>query len=420
MGEPLEQKNQTMLAFAKRFAFNDKTIIVALAFLVGGLFEPMAFQFTKFNVLLPLYEIDRFICLIGVMIAYLAFGKKDVFCLLVVLFSLSCTVSAYMNDYSVIQGIEPWLPCIIIVLATATAYKNHFKQLLWAAFFVTFSLSCLNLLSMIVYPNGLFSVEGMAQSNYFLFGHRNASYKVFLPALGIAAGLDYSSKRKVPVLTLTTFAISLAQTLLKFSATSLLALVVFAVGIALMNLRSIRKALNGFTYLALYMIAFFGIIVFRLQNIFAGLFTLLGRSMTFTGRTEIWDASLSLLADPTHAAFGYSFQYANLIADVVYARSAHNTILDMLLLAGWAGIALLLVIVLLASYHSYEKRGSKLCSCFSLTFGCLLVIGLMELVCSTWLFMILAFMYYTPAMDESVPDSPFSNDETVLNERASS
>lgn len=397
----------SLVAAVKCFLFDKRVVTVGLVLLIGGLLQPLSLSYTKFSFLVPWYELDRLICFAVVVIAYLLFGKRDLFCPAVVLFVATCCLSTYLNGGNAVSNFINWMPCITIVLAAATAARNYFKELLWAAFAVTFVLALLNLLSMLLYPNGVFGTATMVQEDCFFFGHRNSSFKLFLPALACSAALDCLSGKMVSVRTLITMIVSCALTLVKFSATSFIALILFGIGFLLLYVKPIRKTLNGFTYLGLYAAAFFGVVILRLQDRLAGLFALFGKNATFTGRTEIWDTALGLMADPTHMVLGYGAQFTSgFQAGNWYTGSAHNTVLQILMLGGWVALVLLVILMVLAAFQSFKGRNDRLHACLSLTLGCMLVIGLTENICTVSLFLVLALMFYAPqqAVKVELPD----------------
>lgn len=175
----------------------------------------------------------------------------------------------------------------------------------------------------------------------------------------------------------------------------------------MLYVKPIRKTLNGFTYLGLYAAAFFGVVILRLQDRLAGLFALFGKNATFTGRTEIWDTALGLMADPTHMVLGYGAQFTSgFQAGNWYTGSAHNTVLQILMLGGWVALVLLVILMVLAAFQSFKGRNDRLHACLSLTLGCMLVIGLTENICTVSLFLVLALMFYAPqqAVKVELPD----------------
>lgn len=385
------------IATVERFLLDKRVVMIALIFLVGGLLQPLSLGYTKFSFLIPWYELDRSICFTGVAVVYLLFGKKDLFCLVAVLFVATCCLSTYVNGGDAVTNFKNWAPCIAFVLAAAAASRNYFRELLWATFVVTFALCVLNLASMVVYPNGVFGTATMVQSDCFFFGHRNSSFKLFLPALACSVALDCLNEKKISACTIATIAVSAALVLVKFSATSFIALVLFVVGFAFIYARQIRGVLNGFTYLALYLVAFFAIIVFRAQDHLGDLFALLGKNATFTGRTVIWDTVLAFLSDPDHRLLGYGAQFTGgFQAGGFYTGSAHNTVLQVLMIGGWAALVLLAALVAIACLRSFQGREQRLFACLSLSFGCMLVIGLTENICTVSFFMVLALMVYMP------------------------
>ena len=112
------------LSLLRSFLLNKYVVIVALVFVMGGYFEPHSFAYTKFSFLVPLYELDRYLCFIGVATVYILFGKKDLFCLGTIAVAATCCLSSYIYSGDSFVYILEWLPKVMVVLAVAAAAKN--------------------------------------------------------------------------------------------------------------------------------------------------------------------------------------------------------------------------------------------------------------------------------------------------------
>lgn len=394
------------LVFFRRLLLNKYVIAIALMFVIGGYFEPHSFAYTKFSFLVPFYELDRYLCFIGVAAAYILFGKKDLFCLGVIAVAATCCLSSYIYSGDSFAYVLEWLPKVMVVLAVATAAKNYLRELVVAVFVVTASLCALNLLSMIVYPNGVYESEFSPQSVNFFYAHRNETWEIAIPAILSSMLFDCFSGRKLTLRTVVVVAICCAMEFLQFSATTSIALALMIACAVLINFRVPRKLLNGLTYFSTYLIAFFAIVIVRVQDHLGLLLSFIGKNVTFTGRTKIWDASLTMMADPSHWPLGYGWQFMEGYREFgVWQSSAHDTMLQILLSGGLVAVAFFVAVLVAAAWRTFTYRNDRMFALLALAFGCVLVIGLTEEVNRVAFFLVLGLMMYAPAKGKTLGPS---------------
>ena len=225
-----------------------------------------------------------------------------------------------------------------------------------------------NLVVIILVPTGIPLIHPDA-SNTFL-GYRNGFCRFYLPALFASLLLDQVHGRRVSALSISILLCSLAQSLLCYSATSLLALVLGCAIYPLLFNGRIRKKLSAVTYILGFLILFVAFVLFRLQNVLSIVFDLLGKDPTFTGRTYIWDASLERI-DLDHFLFGYSGVSVPVISPegmgVFY--TAHNAILDIMVWGGFVATCIVAAMFVFAALNLYSGRNSVSSGTLSLYLG---------------------------------------------------
>lgn len=381
----------------KGILFNRHVICVALVIAMASLHQPLYFNFsTHFGFLVSWYAWAQGVCFVGALVAYLAFGKKDVFPALVALLIATCCFSSWINGSDFISDLYVWTPLLMIVLIVATAYENHLKELLLSICIVTTLLCIVNLLSMVLYPEGMYETVTMPRKTNFFWGHRNASFMISLPAVASSLCLDALGGKRVSVRSGAIWILAFALAVVKLSVTSLFAVGLFFIGFALVQFSSLRKALNGVTILVANGLLFLGVVIFRIQTFFEPLFQLFGKNATLTMRTDIWDYVMSALADPAHVGLGYGMAFTTYFkASDQYVGSAHNVILHIMLLGGMVALLLLIALCGLAAYRLYKRRTNLAVSYVALGFGAVLLIGLTENVATkVVLFLFLSLSYY--------------------------
>ena len=185
-------------------------------------------------------------------------------------------------------------------------------------------------------------IRGITDTNYFL-GNYNGFIIYIFPAL--ITGYLYFKKytNKLPPGYLFLWVISLLTFIIKRSATSLIGLSIFGIYILFFNTQKSHLFFNIKSYLAAN-IAFFYFFVWNSSNnqILNLVTSLIGKDITFTGRTLIWKNAKYHIYDCW--LIGNGLEKAETITNklgFIQATSAHNLMLDLLYKTGFLGFIIL-------------------------------------------------------------------------------
>lgn len=264
--------------------------------------------------------------------------------------------------------------CASFLLAVA-ALPRFRKELLRSVVFVAGIYTVFNLIVLLFVPIGDGALR--PQVAYTFLGYRTGFCRFYFPAIAASLLLDQDGKKFCSVRTLILYFSAVAQSLIEYSATSILALVLFAVGVCLISAAKPRRVLNACTFAGLYALAFLSVIVLRMQDVLSGFILALGKDVSFTGRTSIWDLIFSMI-DRNHFLLGY-----NGVDGLVFPAGwrvgvAHNAVLDILLWGGLLGLSLAIAMVVVASVNLYRQRASKTAAILSVYLGVFFLMGLVE------------------------------------------
>lgn len=245
------------------------------------------------------------------------------------------------------------LNALAICLVVEMGLKTDPDALLDGASFTLGLFVLINFATVLLFPQGMYEFNTFTQ-NYFL-GYRNNSIMLFFPAIIFSI---VRSLRKYNKLTLSSFvitAVSFATVILAFSATSVIGMTVFTLFLLLALINKMPNFLNIITYLAINIAYFFGVIILRLQEAFAFIIVdMLGRDLTFTGRTKIWDSALAAFAKSP--AFGVGEIENQTSRDLIGATHAHNYYLDLLYKSGLPGFLIFFAILIICGVALYRNR----------------------------------------------------------------
>ena len=192
--------------------------------------------------------------------------------------------------------------------------------------------------------------------NWFL-GFRNVHILHILPLL--CAFWIYATYKNLPRFArLSGILLFSLPIYLSWSATSVVGVSVFLILYLLFEFHLLTKILEIKKYILFIVVAFFSLVIFRLQDVFAPLIVgLLKRSITFSGRTFIWDKTLAFVK--MHPFLGGGINTLEVDAKIINAPHAHNYFLQILYQSGILGMTFFLVIVVLLVKHLQHTKDRK-------------------------------------------------------------
>lgn len=326
---------------------------IALVFMV--LYKPAMFSqmpaLHTFDTISNVFKI-MVIAVLGVWFVYF-YQKVSLFFVGIVFFEVwrvLATIYCGGNYTSLFLAI---FNALAICLVVEMGLKTDPDALLDGASFTLGLFVLINFATIILFPQGMYEFNTFTQ-NYFL-GYRNNSIMLFFPAIIFSI---VRSLRKYNKLTLSSFvitAVSFATVIIAFSATSVIGMTVFTLFLLLALINKMPNFLNIITYLAINIAYFFGVIILRLQEVFAFIIVdMLGRDLTFTGRTKIWDSALAAFAKSPVFGVGEIENQAS--RDLIGATHAHNYYLDLLYKSGLPGFLIFFAILIICGVALYRNR----------------------------------------------------------------
>lgn len=152
----------------------------------------------------------------------------------------------------------------------------------------------------------------------------------------------------------------LASMLFVWSGTGVIGLSIMMVYVYLVNRGKLAKSVNYWLCLILGVIAFFSIVIFRIAEYFSDfIINVLGKDITFTGRTILWDQALLLIAKRPVCGYGV-YDYDLLVSAANgQAYSAHDTVLQLMLMGGLISLIGFFIVVIVAGVQ-IEKNGKRI------------------------------------------------------------
>lgn len=329
--------------------------------------------------------------------------RIDVFGLLAITFWLAMMLSTLLMDASLWVCARTYLPMVASMLLVRALFGTYRKQLLWAVLVLAVGYLAINLVGFLFFPEGTVFLH-LTESSGFL-GNRNGFPRFFLLAICSSAILDCIASKKVSLRTIAVVVLCVVQAVVTPSATGSVALLLMVAGIPVVSWTTAGRHFNILGYAVAYAVVFFSIVVFRLQGFIAPLLTGgLGRDLTFSGRTEIWDEIMNRLSDPLHFFVGYCGNPDPILYYYYPITTGHNAILDVMYNGGFIALVVSLTLCVLVGINLYRCRAVPEPAIVSLFLGAFLILGITEhIVCVPLCFFVAYGFCCGPSADAASP-----------------
>lgn len=262
-----------------------------------------------------------------VILLYMRFGKMNAPVLVFLLIQGALIFSTLYNNLDIGPWFNSAASAVALVLLVDLGCRD-FSHFLKGGIACYLLLVSVNLITVLLFPNGMY--QTLYQTRNWFLGYDNNHLQTILPGFCIAVCYAGFFERKAIAILYSI--IAMATILLTQSAAAIVALVVLACSFLFIN-KNTGKVVNFRFYACIYYILFFVIVVFRFQEVFGVFIEGLGKNLTFTGRTLIWDSYLAAIAKAPVFGYGVMSSSAKLLT-VGTMPYTHNHILEVLFSGG--------------------------------------------------------------------------------------
>ncbi len=251
---------------------------------------------------------------------------------------------------------------VLISLFLEANKKNSFDIIkAWA--FLLRILTYIDIITMIMYPEGMFT-SNLYSTNWFL-GYKTERLVFCLPMAVFTCYVSFKEKGKFGVESYWTLLLALFTTRFSDATAAFYCLLILGLIIVLydfknklkLNLNVIYTVFNLKILIPLYaVVTYFTINIANSPIMQFIVVNILGKSMTLTTRTDIWEKVIPKLKERLFTGYGFiSVQAYTDITENKYATSAHNMTLQILMTGGLILMAMYIVGIFLCCYVSDRK-----------------------------------------------------------------
>ena len=389
-----------------------------IVFLLIPFFKP-----ASLTVLAPVVDtfFDCWMILAALVIGYLYLTNGKMSKILLVIIALETTeaVSTLLNSGDIRNMVIPVLKTIFICMLTELGVKSAPKDLIKAFVFVLGIECAINGITILVFPNGMYTTDptiGWRHTENYFLAYDNGHIMYLLPFL--FCFWIYSTYEKRPAIWTTIItALFSATVYLTWSATSVVGITVYLMLFVFYEFHIFTKLLEIKKYLLVVAAFFAGVVIFRIQNLFSDfIVNVLGKDLTFSGRTVFWDRVLHCIAQ--RPVLGWGLQTLEKTWHMIAAPHAHNYILQILYETGFVGLGCFLIMLWMLFKPLKQSRKNPYCFILSATIFCYLFLSMTEyygvLLMGFWVAVIMAYHIKTLTEGLERPDKKKSRRRIVL------
>lgn len=384
---------------------------VAYILLLIPYFEPAAFS-ECYPMLHTIYKVYRYTSICATVILYIVdimykrrMPGKMIW--LVVGYSCALILSTIYNNGLVMDAILETLRLTALFLLCEMMLRKSLLTFLDATSPIMSVLVLLNLVSLFLYPNGMYKsvlrrTSFWYSNNNWLLGYDNAFIAYFLPAMMFTIIRNICLKRTIFSVIRASIicAACLFQVLYQWPVGSVISLLLFSVLSLLILLKGRIRAFNAVNYVIGNIVVFFSLVVFRIQYLLAGfIMNALGKDVTISGRTKFWDRSFKYIAQSPW--FGYGSADDLTTANRLFFTSSHNQYLWILYRGGILQFIPFALMIVESTVQLYKYREKPYVSIAAAGMCCLYLMWQIEAITVNSLMLLFIFTYYVGSVPVS-------------------
>lgn len=251
--------------------------------------------------------------------------------------------STFVHNGEVYDCIAVSFSIISVMLLYDTAYNYRKETFLSAQLFCFELVIYINLLTEILFPNGMYVNDSFPYSPNWFLGYYNGYSVLFVPGLMFAwLYRDKTGKNLRTYLFTAGVIVSIIKVYAGGEALSAACMVLVFV-----FFKNRTRIFNYMNYWLLHVYFIILVFVFRIQNLFTWLLDdILGKLASFLGRLELWEKTLVLLKQSPIIGFGIQDKAVRLAEyHSAWQIHSHNQLMELLYQGGIIGFALFVLTV---------------------------------------------------------------------------
>lgn len=343
-----------------------------------------------------IYSYSRILFSVILFLFYISRLRYSKFVLVLTIFFAWKAAITYVNTPTFFGSyLLSILPIIAFVLLLEMVIQNNPAILLKALSHILGFFILINLVLMLLYPQGLFIESlraGEFRSAHFL-GIENALAYIEIPSLVIFSIYSWYCKKRFDKFVIIQIIAVLVTFFITKSGTAIVTLLTLLACLSLIFNRKIISSVNFKKLMLIYTLLFFLIVVAQSFDFFSSFIRIvLQKDMTLSARTILWHSSFDLIKNSFWTGYG-SIPQGGFIIYRSQAYSSHNVILQNMLESGIIGVIILIFLIVMSGRRLDKFNDSILSKILSFGILCVLVSYLTEAYIINYLLLLLVLAF---------------------------
>lgn len=334
----------------------------------------LLFPFLDLTILrhyIPYYNIGIKIAKIVVylVIFFLVVKKRKISIdtILIASFCVILAISSKINKIETMKIITSIAYILMFYLLFDYGLKHDIYNFLYTLKVFLLLLICLNFVSIALCPNGIYTNSDGYTQNWIL-GYKNTHILYQMMYILCSIVLNYILDKNIKKTDIVVYLIILVSNILIGNKTAIISLTLMSICIILY--KRFPKILNKINFTLSYIIIYFGLIIFRVQE---KLGSIINKNITFTGRRDIWNTVEYFIKKKP--IFGYGNTLFEFSDNIV---TTHNFILDIIYRTGIVGLICFGIYIIYSLKNLINYKQYKISSYIEIITFCFYIMCLME------------------------------------------
>lgn len=348
-------------------------------------------HFLNETILLTLINLATILIFLFLLVQVILKKRINTFLCFALLFLLWRIVSSVFFSEGV-ADIYNTLRILSLIMFINLYMKKH-------AYSVTKSLAILfsvyvviNLISVFLFPSGIV-IENPRPDVFrgIWFLGNDSQFALYLIPNIIFLLIYYEIRnKKLTLLGYFQFFIIILSIIKINSVTAMLASILTLLFIAIIMIFKKNSFFNFSRFSLVYILVWVFLILMEKLSLVQNLILALGKDVTLSGRTRIWEAALNMISESPWYGYGINAQVMLTKTEFV----AHNILLQIILESGYIGLVLFLICFVLVGLEIKKFRNTKIGVYLLIGIFGFLIGGLTEAYILNHLFVFMAFIFY--------------------------
>jgi O-antigen ligase len=309
--------------------------------------------------------------------------------------------------------VTPGIVFTIAVFIAFCIYLSYairdFRELISGLYYISVFIVIVNFFSL------FFPIQSTAGENMYFIGGKNQFAMTIVPIIAIVYIYSLTIYKKIKMFPLAIILLGILSTYLAGSGTG----IVISLMMAAFIFSPIKKFPSYNGYLLIYSSLFLSVVIFRLQETFLSKFIVgfLGKDVTFTNRTYIWDLAITKFKENWFLGSGRGNTVIIDWLPFLKVNEAHDGLLQIALDSGIIGVIMFIALIFITGKKIKLNKKHKFSRVLSFSIFAFLIIGIAESAYyrkEFWILLVLSYGLDKIAGQVKETDLDFTNTKTEI------